>query len=169
MIMATTAPVPSSGFNLPLLGIGGLLIAAIVGVAGVRLSGMTIHEPDAPVLMERSLRFADRADGGIDVIDAKSDRVVETIVGEAGFVRGTLRGLARERRRDGIGSTAPFELISHTDGRLTLLDPSTSRRVDLESFGPTNMGDFLRLFDGFDKSRDIAPRNDRPQPTAARN
>lgn len=131
--------------RIPLIGIGGLLVAAILGVAGVRLSGMSIHEPDAPVLMERSLLFADRPDGGIDVVDARSHQRIETVVGEAGFVRGTLRGLARERRRAGIGSTVPFELVAHTDGRLTLVDPATLRHVDLESFGPTNMGDFLRL------------------------
>ncbi len=154
--METTAPNPSSTMRLPLLGIGGLVIASIVAVAGVRMSGVSIHEPDAPVLMERSLRFADRTDGGIDVVDAHSGALIETVVGQAGFVRGTLRGLARERRRAGIGSTAPFELISHTDGRLTLVDPSTAHHVDLESFGPTNMGDFLRLFNA---PRSAAARN----------
>jgi putative photosynthetic complex assembly protein len=56
-----------------------------------------------------------------------------------------LRGLARERRRSGIGSDIPFELVAHTDGRLTLKDPATARRVDLESFGPTNLMEFARL------------------------
>ena len=154
--MDTTTPDPASTMRLPLLGIGSLVIAAIVGVAGVRLSGMSIHEPDAPVLMQRSLLFSDRADGGIDVVDARSGQLIETVVGEAGFVRGTLRGLARERRRAGVGSTVPFDLIAHTDGRLTLVDASTSHHVDLESFGPTNMGDFLRLLNA-------------PQAAAARN
>ena len=144
--METVSTHPASSMSLPMMAIGGLVVVSIVAVAGVRLSGISVHEPDAPVLMERSLQFVDRADGGIDVIDARSTRVIETVTGQAGFVRGTLRGLARERRRAGIGPTAPFELVAHVDGRLTLVDPSTSRHVDLESFGPTNTAEFAHLF-----------------------
>jgi putative photosynthetic complex assembly protein len=161
----TTTPLSRLTTRIPLIAIGGLVTTAIIAVAGVRLSGLNIHEPDAPILMERSLQFTDRPDGGIDVIDARSARVIDTVVGQAGFVRGTLRGLARERRRAGIGSKEPFELIAHTDGRLTLLDPSTSRRVDLESFGPTNMGDFLRLLN---RDNQVANQDDKtPAPTPA--
>ena len=124
---------------------GTLVVASIALTAGVRWSGVSIHEPDAPALVTRSLLFTDRSDGGIDVIDANTHVLVETVVGQAGFIRGTLRGLARERRREGIGESIPFELIERTDGRLTLVDPTTRRHVDLESFGPTNMGDFARL------------------------
>ena len=60
-------------------------------------------------------------------------------------MRGTLRTLSRERMRRGIGSGPAFELIGHTDGRLTLLDPATGARIDLESFGPTNMSAFAQL------------------------
>lgn len=155
--MDTTAPDPSASIRLPMMAIGALVVASIVAVAAVRLSGVSIHEPDAPVLMTRSLQFQDRADGGIDVIDARDASHVETVVGQAGFVRGTLRGLARERRRSGVGPEAPFELVAHVDGRLTLLDPSTSRRVDLESFGPTNMAEFVHL---------LGPV---PQPQSSRN
>ena len=36
----------------------------------------------------------------------------------------------------------PFKLIARTDGRLTLFDPVTGQRIDLESFGPTNAAVF---------------------------
>jgi hypothetical protein len=36
-------------------------------------------------------------------------------------------------------------LIGRTDGRLTLQDPSTGQRIDLESFGPTNAAVFASL------------------------
>ncbi len=137
---------PDGPLRWPLLAAGILVAVSIGGVAAVRLSGMPISQPDAPVLMSRTLVFNDRSDGGIDVVDAREHRVIETVEGQAGFVRGTLRGLARERRRAGIGPDAPFELVAHTDGRLTLLDPSTTRRVDLESFGPTNLAAFAHLF-----------------------
>ena len=59
--------------------------------------------------------------------------------------RGTLRGLARERKRVGGGPEQAFELIAHADGRLTLRDPVTARRIDLASFGPINASGFAEL------------------------
>jgi len=56
-----------------------------------------------------------------------------------------LRALARERHRENIGADAPFLLIGRTDGRLTLLDPTTQQRIDLESFGPSNAALFADL------------------------
>ena len=57
----------------------------------------------------------------------------------------TLRALARERQRASLGQEAPFWLIGRTDGRLTLQDPSTGQRIDLESFGPSNAAVFASL------------------------
>ena len=72
--------------------------------------------------------------------------MVETVApGTNGFLRGTMRGLARERKRQGIGAELPFRMIGRADGRLTLEDPGTGRRVDLGSFGPTNAAAFARL------------------------
>ena len=128
-----------------LVAMGGLALVALVGASWVRLSGVPVRAPDAPVAMERALRFEDRSDGSIAVIDAHENRVVDSINGQAGFVRGTLRGLARERKRQGIGADQPFRLLGRTDGRLTLQDPATGRLVDLESFGPVNAIAFARL------------------------
>lgn len=129
----------------PLLAIGALLCGVIVAVAGVRLSGADIRVPDAPATEVRSLRFEDRADGSIVVIDAANGAQIDRFVGEHGFVRGALRGLVRERRRQQIGAAEPFQLVARADGRLTLMDRSTGQRVDLESFGPVNAADFGRL------------------------
>lgn len=142
-----TARYHAPSLRMPVLAAGAMIGTTIAIVAAVRLSGVSIHEPDAPVLASRTLQFADRADGGVEVTDANTHRVVETVTGQAGFIRGTLRGLARERHRAGIGPEVPFELVAHTDGRLTLIDPSTARRVDLESFGPTNLAQFARLIE----------------------
>jgi putative photosynthetic complex assembly protein len=128
-----------------LLAVGALLLATVAGVAAVRLSGADIRTPDAPAAVTRALRFEDRPDGSVAVIDAHSQTLVASVNGEAGFFRGTLRGLARERRRMGLGAEQPFELIGRADGRLTLADPATGQRVDLESFGPTNTSVFSRF------------------------
>jgi putative photosynthetic complex assembly protein len=105
-----------------------------------------IREPDASPVKVLQLRFEDRPDGSIAVIDYKTGKQIDAVQGEAGFVRGTLRGLAQERRRRGLDSGPPFELIYRADGRLTLSDTATGRLVDLESFGPTNAGTFFKLF-----------------------
>jgi putative photosynthetic complex assembly protein len=129
----------------PLYAIGVVLLVVLVAVAGVRLSGAPIRAPDAEPVAQRSLRFEDRPDGSVAVIDARSGQQIESIQGEAGFLRGALRAMARERRKQGLGSAPAFELVARADGRLTLLDPATGERVDLESFGPTNAGVFWRL------------------------
>jgi putative photosynthetic complex assembly protein len=116
-----------------------------LGTAGVRLSGAGIRAPDAAPVAQRSLRFEDRPDGSVAVLDATSGRQIESVHGEAGFLRGALRAMARERRKQGLGAEQPFELIARADGRLTLADAATGERIDLESFGPTNAGVFARL------------------------
>jgi putative photosynthetic complex assembly protein len=143
---ATVIPTQTSIIPKPVLFIAGAVMLCTFLVAGsMRLLGVNITAPDAPSKVVRELKFEDGADGSVAVIDAKTGAVVETIKGEAGFFRSTLRGLARERMRNGQGAEKPFELIGRADGRLTLRDPVTQRRVDLESFGPTNAASFARL------------------------
>jgi putative photosynthetic complex assembly protein len=132
----------------PLVGAAALVVVALLAVALVRITGVgVIRVPDAPAVETREFRFADQADGSISVQDARTREVVDTVApGTNGFLRSTLRGLARERKRQGIGPEPPFRLIGRADGRLTLEDPATGRRVDLESFGPSNAAVFAQLF-----------------------
>lgn len=149
-----TAPVTPDSFPRGILwAAGGMIALSLISVGWVRLTG---NGPDqlraagrdpltgAPVV-ERSLRFEDRADGSVAVIDAASGRTVAEFHGEQGFVRGSLRALTRERKMRELGAEQPFELIAHADGRLTLHDPATGKRVELESFGPSNAANFSRL------------------------
>jgi putative photosynthetic complex assembly protein len=131
--------------RMPLILIGTVLLASLVGVGIVRWSGTEIREPDAAAVHTRLLRFEDGEYGAITVIDHVSGRKVEELRGELGFLRGALRALARERIRAGGTPKEPFEIIARADGRLTLLDPSTGQRLDLESFGPDNAAVFARL------------------------
>jgi putative photosynthetic complex assembly protein len=136
-------PVPRG----PLLAAGGLAVVALIAAAVVRLTGIgaTAHA-EAPITQERALHFADRTDGGVDVLDATSGRSVAVLEpGEGGFVRVTLRSLARDRKRQGIGAEPVFLLQTTADGRLTLEDSATGQRIDLKAFGPTNAGAFARL------------------------
>ena len=145
--MSHTAPHSQAFPRGPLMAIGALIAAAIVSVAAVRLSGVGVeHVPDAPAQTVREFHFEDRPDGSIAILDARSQRLVDTVApGTNGFLRGTMRGLARERKRQGVGPQLPFQMIGRADGRLTLLDPGTGRSVDLGSFGPTNAAVFAQL------------------------
>ena len=123
----------------------GFLCSVLLVVGVLRIQGVMTPQEDAPVSWQRTLRFEDRPNGDVAVIEAENQMEVTRFQGEQGFVRGILRTLSRERMRRGIGSGPAFELIGHTDGRLTLLDLATGARIDLESFGPTNMSAFAQL------------------------
>ena len=136
--------------SLALLSKTTVLVLALGAVAVfvswvIQQSQQIARYPDAPAALIKQLRFEDRADGSIAVVDYQSKQQVDVIIGEAGFVRGALRTLAQERKRREISSEPPFELIARQDGRLTLADPSTGRMIDLESFGLINSQHFARL------------------------
>ena len=126
---------------------GALVLLALMAVAFVRVSGVgAVHVPDAAAVTLREFLFEDRSDGSIAILDARTRQQVDTVAPATnGFLRGTMRGLARERKRQGVGPEVAFQLIGRADGRLTLVDPGTQRRVDLESFGPTNAAVFAKL------------------------
>ncbi|MGY0195791.1 photosynthetic complex assembly protein PuhC [Leptothrix sp. BB-4] len=145
----STDATPSMGHapRLPLAAIGVLLLSAVLGTAAVRWSGTSpVQQADAATVRTVNLRFEDRDDGAIVIRDADSGAVRGTVApGTQGFLRSTMRGLVRERRRQGLGPATPFQLLGRADGRLTLFDPGTGRRIDLESFGPTHAAVFAQL------------------------
>jgi len=142
-----TPTLPSKLPILPLTAMAALVLSSLLGVSVVRLAGVSaVQQSDAATYASRQLRFQDRDDGGIDVIDAHNGAVLDSVApGSNGFLRSTMRGLVRERKRQSLGPETPFELLGRVDGRLTLVDPGTGRRVDLESFGPTNSAVFAKL------------------------
>lgn len=126
----------------------GLLIAITIGTAVVvrYVIGVDTFPPTAAAVASRDLRFEDRADGSIAVFNARDNSVLEVLApGTNGFMRATVRGLVRERKREDVGQAPPFRLTAYADGRLTLEDTGTGRRIDLEAFGQTNLQAFTRL------------------------
>ena len=137
-------PLPRS---LP-LGAGFLVAVALAGTAAVRATGMGAPPDETPVAAVRSLAFVDSPDGSVQVLDHHSRRLLgQAAPGSQAFLRSTMRGLARERLRRGIGAQPPFVLARLTDGRLRLDDPATGRRIELNAFGSTNAGVFAALLD----------------------
>ncbi len=124
--------------------IAAMLVLVLGGVAVVRLAGFSPVVVPPAALAERALAFADTEDGAVRVSDAATGERLAELRGEQGFLRGVLRGLARERRAQQVGASTPYTLSLHTDGRLLISDPQTGQRIDLASFGPDNAAVFAR-------------------------
>ena len=65
-----------------------------------------------------------------------------------GFVRGVMRGMARDRLSRHIGQAPPFRLSRDARGKLWLQDTATSRLIDLEAFGEGNRAAFAAFLPG---------------------
>jgi putative photosynthetic complex assembly protein len=124
---------------------GGIMAFSLIAVGLVRITGNGPDQRAAVPTVQRSLVFLDQKDGGVLVGDGLTGETLTVLYGEQGFVRGALRALSRERHARGLGANLPFDLVARVDGRVTLMDPSTGHRVDLESFGPTNTAEFARF------------------------
>ncbi len=133
--------------RFPLFAAGSLIALTIVlSLAGRYADIGTLRMPASEAVEMRELRFADQADGSVAVHLASDGTMVEVIEpGTNGFMRSVMRGLARERRMHGIGAEPPFVVARRADGRLSLEDSATGRRIELDAFGPTNAGAFARL------------------------
>lgn len=130
---------------LPLLA-GGLVIAGTLALVGPRQNPAIIARPGEVPLAQRLVQFDDGPDGSVLIRDAAGGEVLARFpAAEGGFVRGTLRALARERRQGDRGRETPFRVAAWPDGQLTLDDIATGRRVDLTAFGSTNSAVFGRL------------------------
>ncbi|MDP4003803.1 photosynthetic complex assembly protein PuhC [Methylobacterium sp. NEAU K] len=132
---------------LLMIGAGALMGFTMLAVLIGRTEqiGMIALPPAKPVA-RLAFRAEDQVDGSIALRDVSDGHVAAWIrPGEDGFLRGTLRGLAQARQRGGLGPEQPFSLTRYDDGRLSLADDATGRRVPLEAFGPTNAGAFARL------------------------
>jgi len=142
-----TEPFPRSA----LLAAGALVAFSLIGTTAVRLAKLSAPEASAVSSAPRAvasldLRFADQADGSIRITRAADDSLAGTVhPGEGGFIRGVMRGLARDRISRHIGAEPPFRLALSGDGQLTLLDTATGRLIDLESFGAGNRASFFEL------------------------
>ncbi len=141
-----------------LLAAAGLISTALLAVIAVR-TGLTPPpataeqqrvERHVSVAASRDLNFFDRKDGAVEVRDARSRAVVAVVKPgmDQGFIRGVMRGLARDRRARGFGAGPPFRLTLYGNRELSLLDLATGRRIELASFGNTNRDAFAALLRG---------------------
>jgi putative photosynthetic complex assembly protein len=104
-------------------------------------------EAKVKVIVERQFLFADRADGALVVTDATNNTLAMILEpgSNSGFIRGTMRGLMRERMLHEVDRKGPVTVTQWADGALTLTDPSTGRIIELGSFGGTNRAAYAAL------------------------
>jgi putative photosynthetic complex assembly protein len=145
MTSQTALPAPNPTLPLAVKLIGSMLLLILLAIGFARWQGISDKQADAATVWQRDLVFADGPQGSVIVKDAQSQTEIAQFEGEQGFLRSTLRALVRERKRQNIGPDAPMQLLGRADGRLTLLDPSTQQRIDLEAFGPSNASVFAGL------------------------
>jgi putative photosynthetic complex assembly protein len=126
---------------------GTVILITILTAAFGRLNGTANSAPTAAPLASRELLFRDRPDGGVAIYDASDTSAPISIAAPEtnGFLRATMRGLARQRIRQDASREIPFRLTAWADGRLTLVDPTTDRRVEMEAFGISNEEVFAKL------------------------
>lgn len=133
--------------NAVFFGAVGLVGFSLLAVGVGRYADVgTLRTPHEGPAVLRHLHFEDRPDGSVAVFEG--DRLIERLEpGTGGFVRGVMRGLARERRIRDIDDATPFRLMRFADGRLLLEDPETGHLVALGAFGATNEAAFARLME----------------------
>lgn len=130
-----------------LLGAAVMILLSLGLAAGARHARLTAPAvPTPPALAVLDVRFEDRPDGSIAMLDGATGRLMSLVPPRSnGFIRGVLRGMFRSRRLESLGREGRFRLAREADGRLTLEDPATHRRIELDSFGPTNAAAFAQL------------------------
>lgn len=138
---------PAAFPRAPLFGAALLVGGSLLAATTARLTDIgTVRVETATPIAVRDLRFEDRQDGSIVVVDPSSGQQVKTMgPGTNGFVRIVMRGLARDRLMAGFGVERPFRLTRWDDGRLTIADPATNRTTELAGFGKENVQAFAVL------------------------
>jgi putative photosynthetic complex assembly protein len=136
----------------PLIGAGLLIAATVLSVAFMRPSSpdaLTGFVRTAPV-ETRLLRFEDRSDGSVAVIDGETNAIVSIAApGTNGFLRGMLRGLMRSRKQNDVPLLTPMLLERLDNGTVLLIDDRMHTTLDLDAYGHTNAD----VFKAFLKSR----------------
>lgn len=132
-----------------LIAVGAMLCFSVAATAFARYE--RLYGPQPPVTNARpwtfvDLNFVDGTDGSVLVRESGTGKLVMALPpGGDGFVRGVMRGLARDRLSRGVGPTPPFRLAEWEKGHLTLQDSATGRVIDLDAFGPSNRESFARF------------------------
>jgi putative photosynthetic complex assembly protein len=146
MTTLTKSPVSRTG----LIAAIGLVFIALALTTASRVSQIlhpvALDAPTAAPVNAIELVFLDEPDGSVQVRRSDDRSLVQVIrPTTGGFVRGVMRGFARDRMVRGVGSSPPFLLAQSQTGQLSLTDLATGRVTVLEAFGSTNRAAFASM------------------------
>jgi putative photosynthetic complex assembly protein len=136
-----------------------LLVFAVGATLFSRATGIGRTQV-APVAaaFEVALQFVDDASGAVHVMRVPDGVEIASFApGTNGFGRGVVRGLVRDHLRAGLSAAATFRLVRWADGRMSLGDPATGERIELDVFGPTNAAVFAAILKSAESGKQSSP------------
>lgn len=147
----------SDNVHIPRIVARGLVALVVFAFLAVMLGRATntglVMTPQATAVEARALLFTNVAGGELAITDSVSGQHVALLSADGdGFIRGVLRGLSRGRAVTRTTGDDVYVLTRYDDGRLSIADPVSGERFDLNSFGTDNLNAFARLL----KSREDA-------------
>jgi putative photosynthetic complex assembly protein len=127
------------------------LVIAMFGLAGIALALVTFAvatgraptgaPKDAPIVSAQTMTI--EGEGNYVRIVEDTGRVL--LDGNGGFISVVLDGLERARLVAGVMGNPPITITQYENGRVSLSDPASGWQVELASFGPGNVGTFLKM------------------------
>lgn len=139
----------------------GMLLVMAISLAYVTYETQFVKSAAPEVIsVKRSaqLVFKDGQNGEIviEVVKREGEKIniikEMSLEGEQGFLRGILRAMARERIKRQLSPAVPFELKIDQEDHLSLNDPLTKSAINLDAFGPDNVGVFIQIMDVVEKT-----------------
>ncbi|WP_219894881.1 photosynthetic complex assembly protein PuhC [Aquisediminimonas profunda] len=123
---------------------GAVALGIVPGPVSAEQRREAVHMPKLAV---RDLQFLDQKDGSVMIRDVTRGTTASIIQAgsKTGFIRGVMRGLARDRHMRGLNQEPPFRLTLWANQNLALEDLATGRVIELNGFGDTNRQAFLDL------------------------
>ena len=127
--------------------VGALLLVTLLMVGYAKLSNMPLigTPKEASVVNEITLEFVKQGNGSVSIYDNKGQEIINSRSGPYGFIVVVYNGFMSERKKKKIDINNPLKLIQYEDGRLTIVDESSSWDMHLNSFGSMNAAVFKEL------------------------
>ncbi|MEO1542698.1 MAG: photosynthetic complex assembly protein PuhC [Pseudomonadota bacterium] len=130
-----------------------LLLTSFAVLMGYRMT----WTPPAEAIAIRAIHFdiqnapediINNATGDIVIIDATTkQRLAQMPAATNRFVKSLASGLDFQRKRQGLTTTAAYEVVRWDDGRLSLRDPITGKQIELAAFGRHQVMIFAKLLE----------------------
>ena len=127
--------------------VGALLLVTLLMVGYARLSDMPLigTPKQAPVVSQTTLEFVKKENGSVSIYNNDGVEIINSRAGPYGFIVVVYNGFMSERKKKKINTNDPLKLVQYGDGRLTIMDDSTSWDMHLNSFGAMNAAVFKKL------------------------